>query len=138
VSDWDPMEEYRTRCNRMCNDLWKHMDRLQEQIDKLPDSDAKNYQMNQKSIVSLLAELYFFQAVSLGQINGMDKGVIRALFKEVFGNRQIQLPYEPEKDETLHEAVNRYKKKEPTIDWIDRDLKDKAKDIEQKKGGSDE
>ncbi len=42
----------------------------------------------------MMAELYFFSAVSLGTIRGLEEGVIKVLFNEVFKDRSITLPYE--------------------------------------------
>jgi hypothetical protein len=50
----------------------------------------------------------FFCAVSLGTIRGLEEAVIKALYKKVFGNKSIQLPFKPSKDETLEELVKRY------------------------------
>jgi hypothetical protein len=45
-----------------------------------------------------------------------------ALFSKVFGNESLQSPYKSE-DEVLTEIVKIYKEKEPSLNWLDRDLK---------------
>jgi hypothetical protein len=118
MSDWNPLDDYRNKCNDMCNSIWKYIDTLSEHINSLPEGQSKQYLEHYKSILSMLAELYFFQAVSLGQIRSMDTGVIRALFKEVFKDRTITLPYEPKEGETLHDIAKSYKENEHNIDWL--------------------
>jgi hypothetical protein len=128
--DWNPLDGYRDTCNERCNAIWKYMDGLSEHIKSLPEGQTKVYLQQYSNTLSLIAELYFFQAVSLGQIRGMEGGVIQTLFKEVFKDRTITLPYEPKEGETLHDVIKRYKDKEPIIDWQIRDLTDQAKDLE--------
>jgi hypothetical protein len=62
---------------------------------------------------------------------------VRALQAKVFGNESIQLPYKSE-DEGLAEIVKRYKEKEPTINWLHRDLKELSKDVEKTNENNDE
>jgi hypothetical protein len=62
---------------------------------------------------------------------------VRALHAKVFGNESIQLPYKSE-DEGLVEIVKRYKEKEPTLNWLDRDLKELSKDVEKTNENNDE
>jgi hypothetical protein len=131
MSESHPMDGYRDRCNKMCNTIWKDMDELSKHIDTLPEGQSRKYLEQYRFTLGMLAELYFFHAVSLGQIRDMEAGVIQALFKEVFKDRTIQLPYEPEKGTTLRETMERYKEKEPAVNWMDRGLKDKAKDVEK-------
>jgi hypothetical protein len=108
------------------------MEGLSEHINTLPEGQSKEYLEQYKSTLGMIAELYFFNAVSIGHIRGMEEGEVKALFKEVFKDRTITLPYELEKDETLRDIARRYKEKEPLLDWIDRFLKERAKDIERR------
>jgi hypothetical protein len=128
----EPIDRYRDRCNDMCNSLWKYGEELRKIIKSLPEGQNKQYLQDYDRIIGMIAELYFFNAVSLGTIRGLEGGTIKALFKEVFKDESIQLPYEPEKGTTLRETVDRYKEKEPTVNWLDKDLKDRAKDVEDK------
>ena len=80
--------------------------------------------------MSLIAELYFFNAVIFGELQKLSIR-FQPLYKEVFGDKErINLPYTPEDNETLRDAIKRYKEKEPFIDWNIRDLKDKAMETE--------
>jgi hypothetical protein len=126
----EPIDRYRDRCNDMCNSLWKYGEELRKIIKSLPEGQNKQYLQDYDRIISLIAELFYFQAVSMGQIKATDEPII-ALFKEVFGPEgSITLPYEPRKGETLYETAKRYKEKEPAVNWLDKDLKDRAKDLE--------
>jgi hypothetical protein len=127
-----PMDRYRDRCNEMCNAIWKHMEKLSEHINTLPEGQSKEYLEQYKSTLGMIAELYFFNAVSIGHIRDMEEGEVKALFKEVFKDQTINLPYEPEKDETLNDIARRYKEKESLLDWIDKFLKERAKDTERR------
>jgi len=128
MSDFNPINHMRDRCNEMCNSLWKHMDKLNEHIEKMPEGQSKEYIKQYHQTLGYIAELYAFQAFTFSNLEGKDS-VIQALFKEVFKDKTIQLPYSPE--ETLSDIVKRLKEKEPTINWVDKELKDKAKDVEK-------
>ena len=132
MSDQHPMDEFKDRCNERCNALWKYMETLSKHIDTLPEGESKEYLKQYKSTLGMLAELYFFNAVSIGHIRGMEEGEVKALFKEVFKDRTITLPYTPKEGETLHDTVNRYKQKESLLNWIDRYLEGRAKDTERR------
>jgi hypothetical protein len=132
MSDQHPMDEFKDRCNDRCNAIWKHMERLSEYINTLPKGQSKEYLEQYKSTLGMIAELYFSNAVSIGHIRGMEEGQVKALFQEVFKDREITLPYEPKKDETLSDIARRYKEKEPLLEWIDRFLKERAKDTEKR------
>jgi hypothetical protein len=108
------------------------MEKLSEHINKLPEGDSEEYLKQYKSTLGMLAELYFFNAVSISHLRGMEEGEVKALWKEVFKDRTITLPYEPEKDATIADAVRRYQEKEPSLNWIHRDLKERAKDTEKR------
>jgi hypothetical protein len=92
------MDRMRDRSNEMCNSLWKYIDGISEQINSLPEGQTKQYLQQYKSILGMIAELYVFSAVSFGQICSIEETVYSVLFKEVFGDRSITLPYNPEKD----------------------------------------
>jgi hypothetical protein len=127
---WDPLDGYRDTCNERCNAIWKYMDGLSKHFNSLPEGQTKAYLQQYNNTLSLIAELYFFQAVSISHIRFTETGTIQALFKEVFGDRSITLPYEPKKEETLAETAKRLKEKEPKLDWMIKGLDDAAKDLE--------
>jgi hypothetical protein len=129
-SDWDPLDGIRDRSNKMCNDLWKYMDKLDEHINTLPQGQSRQYLEQYKSLAGMIAELYAFSAASVSKIRSTEQIVIKVLFKEVFGDRTITLPYEPKKEETLAETARRLKEKEPKLDWMIKGLDDAAKDLE--------
>ncbi len=49
----------------------------------------------------------------------------------------MQLPHKSE-DEGRAEIVKRYKEKEPSLNWLDRDLKGRSKDVEKTNENDDE
>lgn len=58
-------------------------------------------------------------------------GVVLLRKRILIGDKGITLPYIPEDNETLRDAIKRYKEKEPFIDWNVKELKDKAKETEE-------
>ena len=118
MSDWNPLDEFRNKCNDMYNGIWKYIDTLSGHINSLPEGQSKQYLQQYKYTLGMLAELYFFQGVSFGQIHSMETGAIRALFKEVFKDRIITLPYDPKEGETLHDVAKSYKENERYVDWL--------------------
>jgi hypothetical protein len=132
MSDFHPIDEFKDRCNQMCNALWKNIDTLSKHIDTLPEGQSKEYLKQYKSILGMLAELYVYQAATIGHIRGIEMDEVKALWNEVFKDQTITLPHKPKEGETLHDTVNRYKQKESLIDWIDRYLEGRAKDTERR------
>ena len=88
MSDLHPMDEFANRCNESCNSLWKYIRTLTKHIDALPEGDSKEYLKQYKSTLGMIAELYFFTAVSISHIRGLEEGEVKALFKEVFKTEQ--------------------------------------------------
>lgn len=125
----DPFDHH-ARANEMCNQLWEYIDSLSERIKSMPEGVDKTYLMNYKATLGMIAELYVFSAMSMSKTASLEEVVYKVLFKEVFKDRTITLPYEPKEGETLHDIATRYKEREPTLTWIDKDLKHKASDTE--------
>ena len=133
MSDWNPLDDYNKRANEMCNSIWKYMDTLSEHIKTLPEGQTKEYLQQYKSTLGMIAELAFFNAVSLTEIKGLKEVVFKVIFREVFGDREIQLPYEPKKEETLHGIARGYKEREPIIDWQKRFLEEVRKRLRKRR-----
>ena len=55
---------------------------------------------------------------------------MRTRYTKVFGNESIQIPYKSE-DEGLAKIVKIFKEKEPSLNWLDRVLKERSKDVEK-------
>jgi hypothetical protein len=130
MSDWEPLDDYNKRSNEMCNSIWKYIDKLSEHIKTLPEGQNKQYLEQYRSTLSMMAELAFFSAVSMTEMKNMKEVVYRVLFKEVFGNREIILPYEPKEEETIHGIAKDYNERKPFIDWQRRFLVEEANDLE--------
>ena len=48
MSDWNPLDEFRNKCNDMCNGIWKYIDTLSEHINSLPEGQSKQYLQQNK------------------------------------------------------------------------------------------
>jgi hypothetical protein len=132
MSDWEPLDRFNQRSNDMCNSIWKYIDILSEHIKTLPEGQTKQYLEQYKSTLGMIAELAFFSAVTFNEIKSLKDVVFKVFFKEIFGDKVIQLPYEPKKDETLHGIARDYNERKPFIDWQRRFLEEEAKDLEDK------
>ncbi len=126
----EPTKEYEEICKKRLGSLWQNLPEMEKYADLLPKGERKQYLQAINQVMSFVGELYFFNAVTFGELQKM-RMQFQPLYKEIFGDNGISLPYIPEDNETLRDAVKRYKEKEPFIDWNVRTLKEKAKETEE-------
>lgn len=98
------MDDIKDRCNAMYTDLRKDIDYLSAEIGLLPEGKEKQEKRTLSSILGMFQELYLFQAMSL--------------------NKTIP-------NEELTANLQNQEKYQKVIDWLKKDLEDKAKDIEK-------
>lgn len=91
----------------MCIELWKYIDVLSEEIRIEQNQDRKTALDQNKWIIGAIAELYYFHAsvrAHLQQTNSL----VEAIRAEVFGQKSIRLPHQPQNDATIADTVRRY------------------------------
>jgi hypothetical protein len=117
MSDWNPLDGYGGHSDDMCRAIWKYQGILSEHINTLPEDQSKEYLKQYNATLGMLAELYFFSAISLSKIRDMERGAVQPLF-EVSKGGSITLPSKPKEGKALRETAKAYRDKEPFLDWM--------------------
>lgn len=121
------------RANVMYTALLEHLDKIKVSIELMPEGDHRQLWETYHRSSSLIAELYGIHALTISSILELNL-MIKPLLKRTFGDKPVDLEYKLE-GESLDEVAKKYKQMEPTINWMDKDLKDKAKDTEDVNNG---
>lgn len=124
MSASDPLDEIRDRCNKMCNDIWKYTDHLSENLAKTKDGTfTKEILTMNRDLLNMIADLYVSQAAAISYAKAT-REMFEPLWKEVFGDKEVQLPYEPEGEgKTLSENLETLKRHEKNLEWLEKFFK---------------
>jgi hypothetical protein len=101
------MQDVKKRCNEMYNDIWSEIFHLRSYISTLPEGVERHAYSRTKSMLEMFAELYLFQAMS------------------------IDHNYKTTPDKELIANLEKAKEYRATMEWLKKDLDDKAKDTEK-------
>jgi hypothetical protein len=122
MSTPDPLDDIRDRCNKMCNDIWKYTDHLSEKLHKVKEETlTKEIWTMNRDLLNMIADLYVSQAASISYAKAT-REMFKPLWKEVFGDKEIQLPYELEA-KTLSESLETLKRHEKNLEWLEKFFK---------------
>lgn len=117
-----PLDDIRDRCNKMCNDIWKYTDHLSEKLHNVKEETlTKEIWTMNRDLLNMIADLYVSQAASISYAKAT-REMFKPLWKEVFGDKEIQLPYELEA-KTLSESLETLKRHEKHLEWLEKFFK---------------
>jgi hypothetical protein len=103
-------------------------------IDTLQEGNEKQSLRYYQSLIGLIENVCADQSITLSLIVEV-REMIKVLWKKTLGEKEVQLPYEVTSGESLTEKVEDQEKYKPAMKWVKRDLEDKARDTEERKGG---
>jgi hypothetical protein len=99
-NDINSIEEYNNHCNKRLNIIWQNLPKIEHYADLLPQGQRKQYLQAINQVMSFVGELYLFNTVTFAELQKLQRQ-LQPLYKEVFGDKEITLPYVPEDNETI-------------------------------------